>query len=376
MFATTTKIKPATFPANVNALFLCASLAIGLYSPESSAYVYTCERADTACVVNYNKNAIAENAGVKTYNLVRVAMDGGDTKDMNNIKSSARWLEDFFMTASRGQLNVRLNEARTVELAAMSCKEAKSALPEFANDLFTIRVFPWVMKPVRVNHQIEMQRKPLCGSSNAGNGKANLVGTLKRDFAHEVGHLLGLKHGHSRNPNTGEFKEYGDGTTIMGVSGAYNYSVPQLHWLGWTQKADVVQLDADALNNGGTLEVTLRPVDKNEISNSPTPLAYVHDLSNDRRLFITIPQSDASGHNGNIPAGRIAFYTAPKCKGCKGMAMDDTLIDSIYNPKDSKDYQVEGLIVNPVRVESRQVRQDGHLEERITSVTLHIRKAP
>lgn len=376
MFATLKTIKSVPSANKVKMLFACVSIAVGLHSPSSSAYVYTCEKDDVGCVVNYNKNAIAENAGVKSYNLIRVAMEGGDTKDISNIKSSGRWLENFFKTASRGQLNIKLDEAKTVELEAMSCPEAKQALPNFPDKFFTIRVFPWVMKPVRVNHQIEMQKKPLCGSSNAGGGNANLVGTLKRDFAHEVGHLIGLKHGHSHNAETGEFKEYGDGTTIMGVSGSYNYSVPQLHWLGWTQKSDIVQLDANALNNGGSLEVTLRPVDKNEISNSPTPLAYVYDLNNDRRLFISIPQSDATGPNGRIPSGRIAFYTAPKCKNCRGMAMDDTLIDSIYNPKISKDYKVEGLIVNPVRFESQQVREDGHWVEKITKVTLHISKAP
>lgn len=354
-------------------LLSCVTMAL---TQTANAYVYVCEKNDSACVPNYNANAIKENEGIKTYNLVRVSMVDGVTRDLSAIKSSARWLDQFFETASRGQLRTRLNQATTVELDKMSCKEAKSALPDYRDQFYTIRVFPWVDKIKMENHKPVTKHLPLCGSSNAGDGKANLVGVLKRDFAHEVGHLLGLKHGHRIDKATGAFFEYGDSTSIMGDSGAYNYSLPQLHWLGWTQKNDIVQLDTATLNNGGTLEVTLRPTDKNTVSNSPTPMGYVYDLSPDRRLFISIPQSAPSGNNGNIPAGRIAFYSAPKCKGCRGMAMDDTLVDSIYNPKESKDYKIQGLIVNPVRYESHFVQENGHKEERVSSVTLRISKAP
>ncbi len=356
----------------IQSTLLAACALFTLPTNTAHAYVYTCEKTEPGCVTNYNKNPIKEDEAVKTYNLVRVVMPEGQTRDLGDIKSSGRWLENFFQTASRGQLRVNLNAAKEIELEQMPCKEAKQALPDFPEQFYTIRVFPWVEKNVRVDGKRVTQLRPLCGSSNAGNGNANLVGVLKRDFAHEVGHLLGLKHGHRLEKN-GSVLEYGDNTTIMGDSGSYNYSVPQLHWLGWTQKNDIVQLDEATLNNGGSLEVTLRPTDMNTVSNSPVPMAYVHDLPNDRRLFISIPRSDESGHG--VPAGRIAFYTAPKCKQCRGMAMDDTLIDSIYNPKISKDYEVSGLVINPVRFESRQVRENGKNGERITSVTLRISKA-
>ncbi|CBL46470.1 Hypothetical protein HDN1F_28870 [gamma proteobacterium HdN1] len=360
---------------SLKALFLATSALTVLHPQTSHAYVYTCEPGETRCVPNYNKNAITENAGIKTYDLVRITMTGGVTKELGNIKSSAKWLDDFFLTASRGQLRTKLNKTHTIAFDPMSCKEVKAALPNFKDQFYTIRVFPYVTKIVKERGERIPVLKPLCGSSNAGGGNANLVGTLKRDFAHEVGHLLGLKHGDSREAN-GSIKSYGDGTTIMGRSGSYNYSIPQLHWLGWTQKNDIVQLDEKALRNGGTVEVTLRPTDKNTVKDSNIPMSYVYDLSPDKRLFIGIPQSIASGRKGAIPAGRIAFYTAPKCKQCRGMAMSDTLIGSIFNTKISKEYQIEGLVINPIRYESQKLRANGTGGERITSVTLQIRLAP
>lgn len=340
-------------------LFATSALAITL-SQSSLAYVYSCNDADTECVINYNRNAISENAGIKKYNLVRVVMPGKVTPSIGSIKSSANWLANFYKTASHGQLRLQRNKVVTKEVAVGSCKQAKNEANTVDDSgvLFTIRVFP----------------KGLCGSSNAGNGNANLVGTLKRDFAHEVGHLLGLKHGNRLNQSTGKVEGYRDPSTFMGRYPSNNYSTPQLHWLGWTKKSDVVQLDSNILNSGGTLEVQLRPVDKNQNSNSDTPIAYVYDLPNNNRLFISIPKSRQDNTNG-IKGGQVFFYKAPKCKGCRGMAMGDTVIATIGDPTSIRDHRVEGLIITPVAYESQKVRFNKRSIDKFDSVTLRISKS-
>jgi hypothetical protein len=331
-----------------------------MYSPLSFSYIYTCDETDTNCVVNYNKNAISEKEGIKKYNLVRVVMPGKTTPSISNIKSSGRWLGNFFKTASRGQMRLKLNKAITLDVDEGSCKEAKVAANTIDNSdvAFTIRVFP----------------KGLCRSSNAGRGNANLVGTLKRDFAHEVGHLLGLKHGDRLNQQTGKVENYKDPSTYMGRYSSQNYSIPQLHWLGWTNKEDVVQLDTSVLDNGGIVEVKLRPIDKNAASKSEIPLAYVYDLPNNERLFISIPKSVKTNDKG-YQGGQIFFYKAPKCKKCRGMAMGNTVISRIFDPKESKEYKVAGLVINPVSYESQKIRANGRSAEKFSSITLHISKA-
>ncbi len=328
-------------------------------SRNSFAYVYSCGDSDTDCVVNYNKKAIKEDAANQKYNLVRIVMPGKTTPSMGNIKSSGRWLANFLNTASQGQLRVNRNRTITKEVALGSCKDAKAEANTIDDTgvLFTVRVFP----------------KGLCRSSNAGKGNANLVGTLKRDFAHEVGHLLGLKHGNKLNRKTGKVEGYKDPSTLMGRYSSQNYSIPQLHWLGWTKKEDVVQLDSDALDSGGVVEVQLRPIDKNVKNSSDIPLAYVYDLPNNQRLFISIPKSVKTSGNG-VQGGQVFFYKAPKCQRCKGMAMGDTVIARIFNPTINKQYKVAGLVIEPVSYDSDDVSVNNRSAEKFKSVTLHISK--
>ena len=338
---------------------LFAAMIVTMYSQNSYSYVYDCADEDTDCVVNYNKKAIKEGAAGQKYNLVRVVMPGETTQSMGSIKSSGRWLANFLKTASQGQLRVNRHRAITKEVAVGTCKEAKAEANTIDDTgvLFTVRVFP----------------KGLCRSSNAGKRNANLVGTLKRDFAHEVGHLLGLKHGNKLNQKTGKVEGYKDPSTFMGRYSSQNYSIPQLHWLGWTKKEDVVQLDSEILESGGVVEVQLRPIDKNSESSSDIPLAYVYDLPNNQRLFISMPKSVKTNGNG-VQGGQIFFYKAPKCQKCRGMAMSDTVIARIFDPTNNKQYKVAGLVIEPVSYESDSVIVKNRSAEKFKSITLHISK--
>ena len=348
------------FTSKLNKLVGVAALMMGLYTPLANAYVYTCGENEPECVKNYNKHVISNGGVAKKYNVVRVVMPGKSTPSMSNIKSNARWLGTFFNKSSQGQLQVKLGKAITKEVSVGSCKKAKAQANanNRSESLYTIRVFP----------------KGLCGSSNAGRGNANLKSTLKRNFAHEVGHLLGLTHGNRLNRKTGKVEAYKDPSTFMGRFPSSNYSIPQLHWLGWTQKEDIVQLDSGVLDSGGSLDVKLRAIDGNVKSNSDIPIAYVYDLPNKKRLFISMPKSLKTATNG-VQGGQIFFYKSPKCQGCRGMSMGDTVIQRIFNPKTSKDYKVADLIVNPVSYESETIRVNGRNVEKFKSITLRVSKS-
>lgn len=69
--------------------------------------------------------------------------------------------------------------------------------------------------------------------SNAGNHIAHLMGTLARDFCHEVGHLDPFSLGHSGAYKNGKLEPYGDGTSFMGSFASNKLTGAQLYLLGW-----------------------------------------------------------------------------------------------------------------------------------------------
>ncbi|HTN32467.1 MAG TPA: hypothetical protein VL091_00515, partial [Marinobacter sp.] len=127
---------------SLKTLLLSAVILISAASQFAYSYVYKCDAGDTSCVTNYNKNAIEENQAVQKYNLVRIVMPGRTTPEMARIKSSARWLGNFYNTASQGQLRLRLNKAVTKEVEEGTCKQAKNEANtvDSSGTLFSIRV--------------------------------------------------------------------------------------------------------------------------------------------------------------------------------------------------------------------------------------------
>jgi len=346
----------------LNKLIFAAALTLGVYAPVSNAYEYTCGSDEYKCVQNYNKKIISNGGDPKKYNLVRVTMDGKTTPTGGKIRSNANWLANFIKTASQGQLTIKSNGAVVNKKipAGSNCSYAKSKNTRIPDNgaLFTIRQVP----------------QGMCGSSNAGRKYANLKSTLKRDYAHEVGHLLGLKHGNNLNKETETVEYYRDSSTFMGKFPSMNYSAPQLHWLGWTQKKDIVQLNSDVLDTGGTQEITLRPIDLNAKSDSDTPISYVYDLPNEKRLFISLPKSVKTSNKG-YQGGTIFFYEAPKCIDCRGMSMSDTVVHRLDVTNINKEHKVMGLIISSISFESETIRVNGKNAEKFGSVTLRVRKS-
>lgn len=347
-------------PLSGTAWVAAMTLAGCLLTQPAQAYRYQCSEYDTECVKNYNAQAQREGE-VKNIDLVRVVHPNRQSHSMGAVKSKARQLINFYEAASQGQLQLKIGSTSTVEVNTGNCRKAKNQAikPNKSDTLATIYVMP----------------KGLCKSSNAGNKRAFLNDNLFRSYAHEVGHIMGLAHSNRLNHKNGKVDHYGDASSYMGRMPATNYSIPQLHWLGWTDKRDVRRIDSQYLDQGGYVEVTIRPVDRNADRNSDIPLSYVYELPNNQRLFIAIPKSTSTNVN-RIKGGEVFFYKARECKGCRGISMNSLQIKRIGNPRQVKDYRVADLVVTPVSYESERIkRKGGGFIEKFRSVTLKIRKA-
>ncbi len=168
---------------------------------------------------------------------------------MTSLVSRVREMYDFFAVASHSQVSLESVASQTVAVTAGSnCKSAKSQAIQQAksNAFLTVYSMP----------------SGLCPTSNAGSRSIYLNGNLFRDYNHETGHVLGLAHGNARDPSTGQVTQYGDSSTYMGKFSSDNYNLPQLHWLGWTKKEELIKVNS-AIDNGGFIDVTLRPAGSN-----------------------------------------------------------------------------------------------------------------
>ncbi|WP_223748850.1 hypothetical protein VZQ01_06450 [Myxococcus faecalis] len=325
----------------------------------ASPYRYTCSASEPACVENHNKRLGAINKK-HTVKVVRVTYAGRSTPSLSDIRNNVRDLYSFFGVASGGQVGLEITASQTVEVTSANCSKAKNQAVQKArsNAFLTVYSMP----------------SGMCSVSNAGSNRVFLKGGLFRDYAHEVGHVLGLAHGNTRNPTTGEVDHYGDSSTYMGSNGSDNYNLPQLHWLGWTKKEDLVQVNS-VVDNGGTVDITLRPVGRNAESSNPHPLGAVWDIpGTDQRLFIAVPKPRLNGSN-QIEGGTVFVYRAPKCVGCTGMAMG-TMVMARFGAESVNEHEVQGLFIRPVPPNDDYVviREDGKNIKVFNSVTLRIRR--
>ncbi|XXF81195.1 hypothetical protein P2318_15950 [Myxococcaceae bacterium GXIMD 01537] len=322
-----------------------------------TAYRYSCAAEESTCVENYNGRVGALNQR-QTAKVIRVTLDGRTTASLTSIRNNVRDLSDFYSVASHGQMSLEIIDSQTVEVTSANCQKAKNqALQKSSSGAFlTVFVLP----------------SGVCSVSNAGSNNIFLKGNLFRDYAHEAGHVLGLGHGHSKDPNTGKVNHYGDSSTYMGSNASDNYNLPQLHWLGWTAKEDLIKVNS-AVDSGGSIDVTLRPVGRNAENASNLPLGAVWEIpGSDQRLFIAVPKGRANGSN-QIEGGTVFVYRAPKCVGCTGMAMGSMVL-ARFEAKNTQEREVNGLFIKGVGYTSQIVKVDGKNVEDFTSVTVRLRR--
>lgn len=334
---------PSSHFFSIRRVMLSVAVTMTLASPSVLASAYECKSNEPQCVTNFNNNpAITRDGKPKSIKIFRVVTKAKAT-DMKELENNVQHLMRFFRTASRNQFDTEIVSKESLQVEGGSCQEIQNQALRKAKDSAFFNVFALPGSE--------------CKGSHAGSGNVWLDGGgLFRTYPHEAGHILGLGHG---NKNIGGFDDYADPSTYMGEMPSLNYNAPQLFWLGWTDKADVVKINTP-LDQGGEIEVKLRAVNVNSESEetSAAPLAYVYETgpvsSKDApRLFIAMPRSSQGDY------GREIFVYRANCtKGC------GTTMSGKVELKDKEGKEIDGLFITPI----------DH-NENFTEVTLRIRKA-
>ncbi|WP_255208198.1 MULTISPECIES: hypothetical protein [unclassified Myxococcus] len=158
----------------------------------------------------------------------------------------------------------------------------------------------------------------------------------------------------------------------MGTNASDNYNLPQFHWLGWTKKEEIVQVNS-AIDNGGFIDVTLRPVGTNADSASGLLLGAVwQDPDTGLRRFISMPKPRTNNSN-LIEGGTVFVHRSARGMNCTGACMA-SLQMTRFSAKSNNEHDAFGIFVKPLAYTSHFIQEDGMRVEVFTSVTLRIRR--
>ncbi|WP_199728892.1 Ig-like domain-containing protein [Corallococcus sp. CA053C] len=320
---------------------------------------YQCADDEPTCVKNYNLN-LSEINRTHTVRFVQVLVAGRDTPSINSIRDSIKQMYAIFAKASHNQVALQLYKeaGQAVVVSSSDCEKAKQdvlAKTQNVGAFLNVYVMP----------------RGMCPTSNGNDRRIFLNDGLLRSYVHETGHVLGLGHGHRTDEN-GDREDYGDPSTFMGSMPSDNYNLPQLHWLGWTRKADLVKVNSE-LESKGFRDVTLRPVDLNLDNGSGLPLGAVWEAPDtETRMFVAIPKSRTNGVN-RIVGGNVMVYTTD-CKACIGVQVS-TVQEGRFAVKSGASHIVKDLLITPGGYVSHSIQENGSSVEVFDSITLRIKRS-
>lgn len=123
------------------------------------------------------------------------------------------------------------------------------------------------------------------GFSNAGGDTAHLLGTLIRDFCHEIGHLRPFSLGHSGAYKDGKLAPYDDGTSFMGRFSSSKLTGAQLYLLGWLPENKVGMYEV----NDAATDFNVQNLYGDNTSDNSVKVVLIPRGEN-RPLYLSMPQ--------------------------------------------------------------------------------------
>lgn len=250
-------------------------LEIATVSDKASKPINTATPASTTI-----KFAPAVNPVKGNFNLYAIALKWNDDPgaSLSSVTSAARSTARIYKDLSNGNVNfnvvarqVKVDFNKNSKNLPKAEKQAKKVVDAHKpNNNYGIYAI--------VNHRAK-------GFSNGSGNTAHLLGTLTRDFLHEIGHCRPFGLGHSgKYDDKGKLLPYDDGTSFMGRFSSYQLTAPQLYALGWLPQNKVAEHDLDFPATDYNIEILYN---KGNTDN----LKAVYIPNGDQRpLFLSMPK--------------------------------------------------------------------------------------
>ena len=148
--------------------------------------------------------------------------------DIRDCRNMANFIRKFYLKNSRGEFKIKTS-CYVVNVPYNAANKNQRPAEKMAMNLHKGYDMYAIMSSLNA----------LVGkrASNAGNGVAHLRGDSYRTGAHEIGHLLGLRH--SGAYVKGKLDQYGDGQSVMGSMPSNLLTASQYYSKGWLNKEEV-----------------------------------------------------------------------------------------------------------------------------------------
>lgn len=252
------------------------------------------------------------------YNLYCIALVWNDNPGagLSKVRSAGAQTADIYRNLSNGNLNfnviaksVKVNfDCNAKNLSAAESQAKKIAVAGQKNDDPNVFII--------VNNGAKKV-------SNGSGDTAHVLGTLVRDFLHELGHCRPTVLGHSgKYLENGKYEQYGDGTSFMSSLNSHKLTAPQLYVEGWFPENKVAEYEwgsvsvdyiidsLDTPNTGDNLKAVLIPRE----GKSPLFLS-MPTVDGKRLLALHCPYGSKPGSLGHGSQRILVFSNSAEYEG-------------------------------------------------------------